>query len=151
MSNVLERVSNVLERIIDYFDTNDLRYEPISVRPCSSNEKDNYLYCVLAKYIGDADFKKDTYAVWTCFNTSTNSMNYGHYDMSYEEACKFFIDYGKGKQPISYGRLSELATLFKDGLLEDDIESAMEYFSDTCEMSDEEFDYFGLEIPGRFK
>ena len=138
-------MSNVLEMVIDYFKESDLKYEPISVRPYSEFEGDNYLYCVLAKYIGNADFKQNTYAVWTCFNTSTNSMNYGHYDMSYEDACKFFIDYGKEKQPISYGRLSELATLFKDGLLEDDVESAMEYFIETCEMSDVEFEYFGIE------
>ena len=42
-------------------------------------------------------------------------------------------------------RLEELATLFKDGLIEDDKESAMEYFEDTCEMSDEEKNFFGIE------
>lgn len=101
-------MKNILEMVIDYFKANDLRYEPISVRPCSSNENDDYLYCVLAKYIGNADFKKNTYAVWTCFNTSTNIMNYGHYDMSYKEAYRLFIEYGKQKE-IFYERLSELA------------------------------------------
>lgn len=144
-------MSNVLEMVLDYFKTNELKYEPICVRPCNVCKADDYFYCVLAKYIGDADFKKNTYAVWTCFNTSTNSMNCGYYDMSYEEARKFFIDYGKEKQPIPYGRLSELATLFKDKLMEDDNEYAIDYFLDDCEMSDEEFDCFGLDKPKRFK
>ena len=42
-------------------------------------------------------------------------------------------------------RLEELATQFKDGLLEDDRESAMEYFEYTCEMTDEEKEFFGIE------
>lgn len=42
-------------------------------------------------------------------------------------------------------RLEELATLFKDGLISDDRESAMEYFDIACEMTDEEKIYFGIE------
>ena len=42
-------------------------------------------------------------------------------------------------------RLEELATLFKDGLIEDDRESAMEYFDEICEMSEEEKEWFGIE------
>lgn len=42
-------------------------------------------------------------------------------------------------------RLEELATLFKDGLLEDDEQSAMEYFEDICEMEASEYEYFGIE------
>ena len=41
-------------------------------------------------------------------------------------------------------RLEELATLFKDGLIEDDSESAMEYFDVVCKMEDEEKEFFGL-------
>ena len=46
---------------------------------------------------------------------------------------------------IPRDRLIELATLFKDGLIEDDEESAMEYFDDTCGMDEEEIRFFGLE------
>lgn len=46
---------------------------------------------------------------------------------------------------ISRSRLEELATLFKDGLIEDDRESAMEYFDFICEMTDEEKEFFGIE------
>ena len=42
-------------------------------------------------------------------------------------------------------RLEELATLFKDGLIEDDEESAMEYFDEVCEMSETEKKFFGIE------
>lgn len=42
-------------------------------------------------------------------------------------------------------RLEELATLFKDGLISDDRESAFEYFDECCEMSDEEKEWFGIE------
>jgi hypothetical protein len=46
---------------------------------------------------------------------------------------------------IHRSRLEELATLFKDGLMEDDEENAMEYFEETCEMTDAEKKYFGIE------
>ena len=42
-------------------------------------------------------------------------------------------------------RLEELATLFKDGLISDDRESAMEYFDEICEMSEEEKEWFVIE------
>lgn len=47
---------------------------------------------------------------------------------------------------VSKDRLEELATLFKDGLLEDDRESALEYFNETCEMEDYEKEFFGIEM-----
>lgn len=46
---------------------------------------------------------------------------------------------------ISRARLEELATLFKDGLIEDDKESALEYFDETCEMRDYEKEFFEIE------
>lgn len=46
---------------------------------------------------------------------------------------------------ISRRRLEELATKFKDGLIEDDEKSAMEYFTEECEMEDYELDFFGIE------
>lgn len=46
---------------------------------------------------------------------------------------------------ITRYRLEELATLFKDGLIEDDKESAIEYFDEVCEMTDEEKEFFGID------
>ena len=43
-------------------------------------------------------------------------------------------------------RLEELATQFKDGLIEDDEKSAMEYFDEVCEMTESEKEFFGIEI-----
>ena len=45
---------------------------------------------------------------------------------------------------ISRARLEELATKFKDGLIEDDRESAMEYFDYECEMTEEEKEWLGI-------
>lgn len=42
-------------------------------------------------------------------------------------------------------RLEELATLFKDGLISDDRESAFEFFENCCEMTDKEKEWFGIE------
>ena len=42
-------------------------------------------------------------------------------------------------------RLEELATQFKDGFIEDDEESAMEYFNEVCEMTENEKEFFGIE------
>ena len=46
---------------------------------------------------------------------------------------------------ISKGRLEELATHFKDGLLCDDEEAAMEYFERICDMDEKEMQFFGIE------
>lgn len=46
---------------------------------------------------------------------------------------------------ISVQRMEELANLFKDGLIADDRESAMEYFAETCEMEVQEKKFFGIE------
>lgn len=46
---------------------------------------------------------------------------------------------------ISRSRLEELATIFKDGLISDDRESAFEYFNEICEMTDEEKKFFEIE------
>ena len=48
------------------------------------------------------------------------------------------------KKTISWDRLSEIATQALHGLLEDDKESAMEYFRDTIDLTDEEREYFGI-------
>lgn len=50
---------------------------------------------------------------------------------------------------MSYDRLCELATLFKDGLLECDEEFALEYFHHDCSMTEEEKSFFGI-IEARF-
>ena len=46
---------------------------------------------------------------------------------------------------IPRARLVELATLFKDGLIEDDEHEAMIYFNETCDMEAHEKEFFGIE------
>lgn len=46
---------------------------------------------------------------------------------------------------MSRARLSELATLFKDGLFEDGHAEAMEYCKETCGLEDYEMEYLGIE------
>lgn len=53
--------------------------------------------------------------------------------------------YKTEKEYISRCRLEELATLFKDGLISDDRESAIEYFNEVCEITDEEKSFFEIE------
>ena len=75
---------------------------------------------------------------FTYFNNNFKKMLYlqSAYDCFME---KVNVDY------IPRCRLSELATLFKDGLISDDRESAMEYFNEVCEMTDKEKGWFGIE------
>lgn len=46
---------------------------------------------------------------------------------------------------ISRSRLENLAMQLKDGLIEDDKETAMEYFNNICEMTEEEKEWFGID------
>lgn len=68
-------------------------------------------------------------------------------DFDEVEALSKMIDYFRMKtEPdyIPYCRLEELATQFKDGLIADDKDSAMEYFDEVCEMTEEEKKFFGI-------
>lgn len=48
------------------------------------------------------------------------------------------------KEIITWERLSEIATQALHGLIEDDYDSAMEYFRDTIDLTEEEREYFGV-------
>lgn len=50
---------------------------------------------------------------------------------------------------ITRCRLEELATQFKDGLIEDDEEQALIYFDEVCEMSESEKGFFGIETESK--
>lgn len=99
----------------------------------------------------------DEWCVALNYNTETKSWDSGHYCYSLEHALATLLlknnselvkSPREAKAPVNYDRMSELATLFKDGLIEDDRETAMEYFTDTCEMTAEEMEYFGIESDG---
>lgn len=81
---------------------------------------------------------------WTCCY-----YNFGDYSpCTKAKALYLALDYFRTRTETDYiprCRLEELATLFKDGLIEDDEESAMEYFDEICEMTESEKEFFGIE------
>lgn len=96
----------------------------------------------------------EKYVVCSYFDNSKsyeNKWSYGHYfdvwcEATAEEQMKAatMYLYDIKEPPISYARLSEIATFLKDGLMEDDTESAIEYMKETCELTEEEAEYFGI-------
>lgn len=93
--------------------------------------------------VNGLDKEKGVWA-WTCVYYNFDSFS----PLSQTEALANAIDYFRYKTEENYiprCRLEELATLFKDGLISDDRESAMEYFNEVCEMTEEEKSFFGIE------
>ena len=63
------------------------------------------------------------------------------------EALFRAVDYFRMRTETNYisrCRLEELATQFKDGLVEADEEYSTEYFDEVCKMTDEEKEFFGI-------
>jgi cytochrome c-type biogenesis protein CcmH/NrfG len=54
------------------------------------------------------------------------------------------MKYANTEINMTVERLVEIATLAIQGLLEDDEETAMEYFAETMELTDEEREFFGV-------
>lgn len=85
----MDVVSKEVERNIkEYFRENLPRYEVLvsEIRHKSSHPDDGFLYMVAAK-------KDDgSYAVWTGWNDSTRSLNYGHYDLKDLDTCHKIMD-----------------------------------------------------------
>lgn len=76
----------ILQQVNVYFEENLPKYTVLKVRKKSYHPDDSHLYMVSAK-------KDDgTYAVWTCWNNSTKSLNYGHYGLLSEEDCEKIMD-----------------------------------------------------------
>lgn len=68
---------------------------------------------------------------------------YGHYFDDLFNATDFARARGKNI-PVQYYRLEEIAGKVIDGLIEDDEETAYEYFAREVEMDSHEAEYFGL-------
>lgn len=82
----MEIESAVMEQIKLYFKENLPRYTVLKVKKQSYHPDDSHIYMVSAQ-------KDDgTYAVWTCWNDSTKSLNYGHYGLKSEEDCEKVMD-----------------------------------------------------------
>ena len=61
------------------------------------------------------------------------------------KALDYYLMRTNGKH-ICWNRMSEIATLLKDGLIEDGEEEAYHYMADVAELSDAEAEYFGLDM-----
>ena len=71
----------VVQHISEYFKEHLPKYTPLEVRRQSYNTEDHYLYMVAARK------DDDSFAIWTSWNESIQSLNCGHYDLPSLEAC----------------------------------------------------------------
>ena len=82
---------------------------------------------------------------WTCC-----CYDFGKFSaLTKAEALFKALDYylmWTNEKHISWARMSEIAAVLKDGLLEDGIEEACRYMADVAELSDSEAEYFGLDM-----
>lgn len=75
-------LNKVREHVELYFKKYLSEYTVLEIRRKSYHPDDAYLWMVSAK-------KEDgTYAVWTSWNESSQSLNYGHYDLKSIEDCE---------------------------------------------------------------
>ena len=82
---------------------------------------------------------------WTCCY-----YDFGKFSaLSKAEALFRALDYylmRTNEKHISWARMSEIATVLKDGLIEDGEEEAYRYMADVAELSDIEVEYLGLDV-----
>ena len=82
---------------------------------------------------------------WTCCYYDFGEFS----DLTKAEALFKAVDYylmRTDENHICWARMSEIATLLKDGLSEDDEDEAYRYMVDVDEFSDAEAEYFGLDM-----
>ncbi len=77
-----DKLQQVIDHVSEYFKEHLPEYMVLEVRRISSHPEDSYLWAVSAR-------KNDgTYAVWTAWNESTQSLNHGHYGIKSLEDCE---------------------------------------------------------------
>lgn len=82
---------------------------------------------------------------WTCCYYDFGKFS----SLTKAEALFRALDYylmRTNEKHISWARMSEIATVLKDGLIEDDEEEAYRYMADVAELSDTEAEYLGLDM-----
>ena len=82
---------------------------------------------------------------WTCCYYDFGKFS----ELTKAEALFKAVDYylmRTDEKHICWSRMSEIATLLKDGLIEDGEEEAYRYMVDVAELSDIEAEYFGLDM-----
>lgn len=81
-------LNDVREHIERYFKENLPQYTVLEIRRKSSHPDDSHLFMV------SANNGNGTYAVWSSWNETTQSLNYGHYGLQSAEECeKIFEDF----------------------------------------------------------
>ena len=82
---------------------------------------------------------------WTCCYYDFGKLS----ELTRAEALFKALDYylmRTNEGHISWARMSEIATVLKDGLIEDDEEETYRYMADVAELSDTEAEYLGLDM-----
>lgn len=82
---------------------------------------------------------------WTCCYYDFGKFS----ELTKAEALFNALDYylmRTNEKHISWARMSEIATVLKDGLIENDEEEAYRYMADIAELSDTEAEYLGLDM-----
>ena len=82
---------------------------------------------------------------WTCCYYDFGKFS----ELTRAEALFKALDYylmRTNEKHISWARMSEIATVLKDGLIEDGEEEAYRYMADVAELSNTEAEYFGLDM-----
>ena len=82
---------------------------------------------------------------WTCCYCDFGQFS----ELTRAEALFKVLDYylmRTNEKHISWARMSEIATLLKDGLIEDGEGEAYRYMADAVELSESEAEYFGLDM-----
>ena len=88
--------TDVHNRVINYLKENLSRCDLNNVEVYVGGDPsvgDGHLYLVLAKDKKSRSNKEDTYSCWTCWNDKTESLNFGHYDLSKEDAMYTLMEY----------------------------------------------------------
>lgn len=136
--NVPEQVR---KNVAKYFtESNGLKnYKPIAVG--HQNGEDEYLYVVLARQI------HGEWAVWTCWNESTQSLNHGHYNLTEAEAMRIFLDVDSlyNKRPNEIKLVDIAYECIQALLIEGDNVHALRFLRDKVKLTEEECEYFGVD------
>ena len=88
----------------------------------------------------------DPFVVASCVNKKDGEVvdwSYGHYFNDLFSAVDFARS--RGAECIQYLRLEEIASKAISGLIQDDEETAYEYFASEIEMDSHEANYFGID------
>ena len=79
----------VKENIVEYFSKNLNDYEVKEILRASDHPNDSYLYMVIARRkVDDTKYRTGNWACWTCWNESTQSLNFGHTWLESYEVAK---------------------------------------------------------------